>query len=110
ENWSHGQSNFASHCAMLRMETSQMTRATRSVSRPLHSVDTSSLVTNHSSPATASGEAKKRLIATHANSEISPTHSKHRVLTFSNRNTIPVSAISSHRMVPGKWSLVTCLP
>jgi hypothetical protein len=31
KNWSHGQSNFASHCAMLRMEIFRMTRATSPV-------------------------------------------------------------------------------
>ena len=31
KNWSHGQSNFASRCAMLRMENSQMTRAADSI-------------------------------------------------------------------------------
>jgi hypothetical protein len=31
KNWSNGQYNFASHCAMLRMEISQMTRAVASV-------------------------------------------------------------------------------
>ena len=81
---------------MLRMENSQMTRATRSVSGPLHSVDTSSLVTNHSSPATASGEAKKslparflegpwppwRLIAIHANLKIAATHSQQSTSLF----------------------------
>jgi hypothetical protein len=37
ENWSHGQSNFASRCAMLRMEKFQMTRVTRPVGDLLHS-------------------------------------------------------------------------
>jgi hypothetical protein len=36
ENWSHGQSNFASHYAMLRMEKFQMTRATDLVGRQFH--------------------------------------------------------------------------
>ena len=37
QNWSLGQSNFASRCAMLRMGNSQMTRATRPVGDLLHS-------------------------------------------------------------------------
>jgi selenocysteine-specific elongation factor len=36
-------------------------------------------------------EAKKRLIATHPNSECALTTCNHRLLTFSNRNTIPLS-------------------
>src|SRR4029077_9143522 len=39
KNGSHGQSNFASRCAMLPMENSQMTRATRPVGDLLHSGD-----------------------------------------------------------------------
>jgi hypothetical protein len=37
QNWSLGQSNFSSRCAMLRMEKSLMTRALSSVRRPSHS-------------------------------------------------------------------------
>jgi hypothetical protein len=52
-----------------------MTRATKPVRATLHSPDIRS-----------SGEAKKRLIATHPNSKIELTNWNHRLLTISNRN------------------------
>src|SRR4029077_9308300 len=61
---------------MLTVEVSRMTRATDPVGGRFHS------------------QAKKRLIATHANSEIAATHSKRTYITISNRNKKPSSPIA----------------
>src|SRR5712692_7799022 len=61
---------------MLTMEVSRMARATDPVGGRFPS------------------QAKKKLIATHANSEIAATYSKHTYITISNRNTKPSSAIA----------------
>lgn len=79
QNWSHGQSNFVSHGAMLRMEDFQMTRAT--------------------SPAGSlfASQAKKKLIATPPKLEITLTPLRNLNLLFSNRNKKRVFAIELFR-------------
>src|SRR4029077_1089936 len=80
----HGQSNFASRCAMLRMEKSKMTRATDPVGTRFSSQAKKSLPAGLLAGPWPPG----RLIATHANSKIHATRSKRKHRTISNRNTI----------------------
>jgi hypothetical protein len=110
KNWSHGQSNFASHCAMLRMEIFQMTRAPSPVgsrfaslplalrpvpngsglilSRNLRPVGlTSALCVRVHGPRVA-GHASRItafLIGNKVTIEIVPTHRKQRRASNSNR-------------------------
>ena len=86
KNWSHGQSNFASRCAMLRMENFQMASATRLVRDLLHSGD------SWLPPSNLRGGEAKVLAAVAANRNTcqfrnrrNPLTTKH--ITFSNRNT-----------------------
>src|SRR4029077_3615882 len=114
KNWSHGQSNFASHRAMLRMENFPMTRALTSEGRGqthygkgLWCCQGGSTIqpqaTSFEHPesnlqlrAPSIRKAKKRpwppwrLIATHANSKFGATHSKYKTSLFltAPRNTL----------------------
>ena len=85
QNWSHDQSNFSSHCAMLRLDIIQMARALTTVGSPLRSVETLWPCEGRSNfrHLTANlQKAKKRLIATHANSKIPVSHSQKKTSHF----------------------------
>ena len=99
KNWSHDQSNFSSHSAMLRLDIVQMTRALTSVGSPLRSVETlwpcvgpsnfqrltPNLQKVKKSPLARFQEGPWppwRLIATHANSKIPVSHSQQKASHF----------------------------
>ena len=99
QNWSHDQSNFSSHCAMLRLDIIQMARALTSVGSPLRSVETLWPCEGRSNFRRLTPNLQKakkslparfqegpwppwRLVATHANSKIPVSHSQKKTSHF----------------------------
>src|SRR5713101_6276354 len=87
-----GEGRFASQ-AKKRLIATADPRSIGILSDQREPKELSSSLTGRPSP-TSDTKAKKKLIATHANSEIAATYSKHTYITISNRNTKPSSAIA----------------